>query len=54
MKNEHDGGRAACKQGYMYRHIIIESVPCICRDSADALIQTNLSKSQKQLTYKPL
>ena len=36
---------------------IIESVDSICRDSADTqymLIQTNFSKSQKQLTYKPL
>ena len=35
----------------------IESVDCICRDSADTqymLIQTNSSKSLKQLTYKPL
>jgi len=37
--------------------IIIESVDSICRDSADTqymLIQTNLSKSPKQLTYKLL
>jgi len=37
--------------------IIIESVDSICRDSADTqymLIQTNFSKSPKQLTYKPL
>ena len=37
--------------------IIIESVDYICRDSADTqymLIQTNFSKSPKQLTYKPL
>ena len=36
---------------------IIESVDSICRDSADTqymLIQTNFSKSPKQLTYKPL
>ena len=36
---------------------IIESVDSICRDSADTqymLIQTNSSKSPKQLTYKPL
>ena len=36
---------------------IIESVDSICRDSADTqymLIQTNLSKSPKQLTFKPL
>ena len=35
---------------------IIESVDSICRDSADMqymLIQTNFSKSPKQLTYKP-
>ena len=34
-----------------------ESVDSICRDSADTqymLIQTNFSKSPKQLTYKPL
>ena len=37
--------------------LIIESVDSICRDSADTqymLIQTNFSKSPKQLTYKPL
>jgi len=37
--------------------LIIESVDSICRDSADTqymLIQTNVSKSPKQLTYKPL
>jgi len=36
---------------------IIESVDSICRDSADTqyiLIQTNFSKSPKQLTYTPL
>ena len=36
---------------------IIESVDSICRDSADTqymLIQTNFSKSPKQLTYKLL
>jgi len=36
---------------------IIESIDSICRDSADTqymLIQTNFSKSPKQLTYKPL
>jgi len=36
---------------------IIDSVDSICRDSADTqymLIQTNFSKSAKQLTYKPL
>ena len=36
---------------------IIESVDSICRDSADTqcmLIQTNFSKSPKQLTYRPL
>jgi len=36
---------------------IIESVDFICRDSADTqymLIQTNFSKSPKQVTYKPL
>ena len=36
---------------------IIESVDSICRDSVDTQympIQTNLSKSPKQLTYKPL
>lgn len=37
---------------------IIESVDFIFRDSADTqyimAIQTNLSKSQKQLAYKPL
>jgi len=36
---------------------IIESVDSICRDSADTqymLIQTNFSKSPKQLTYKTL
>jgi len=36
---------------------IIESVDSVCRDSADTqymLIQTNFSKSPKQLTYKPL
>jgi len=36
---------------------VIESVDSICRDSADTqymLIQTNFSKSPKQLTYKPL
>jgi len=39
------------------RLILIESVDSICRDSADTqymLIQTNFSKSPKQLTYKPL
>jgi len=44
---------------YLFRfmRIIIESVDTICRDSTDTqymLIQTNFSKSQKQLTYKPL
>jgi len=37
--------------------VIIESVDSICRDNADTqdmLIQTNFSKSPKQLTYKPL
>jgi len=37
--------------------VIIESVDSICRDSADTqymLIQTNFSKSPKQLTYKLL
>jgi len=37
--------------------LIIESVDSICRDSTDTqymLIQTNLSKSPKQLSYKPL
>ena len=37
--------------------LIIESVDSICRGSADTqymLIQTNFSKSPKQLTYKPL
>jgi len=37
--------------------VIIESVDSICRDSADTqymLIQTEFSKSLKQLTYKPL
>jgi len=36
---------------------IIELVDSICRDSADTqymLIQTNFSKSPKQLIYKPL
>ena len=36
---------------------VSESVDSICRDSADTQympIQTNLSKSPKQLTYKPL
>ena len=36
---------------------IIESVDSICRDSANTqymLIQTNFSKSPKQLTYEPL
>jgi len=36
---------------------IIESVDSICRDSADTqymVIQTNFSKSPKQLTYMPL
>jgi len=36
---------------------IMESVDSICRDSADTqymLIQTNFSKSPKQLIYKPL
>ena len=36
---------------------IIESVDSICRDSVDTQhmpIQTNFSKSPKQLTYKPL
>ena len=42
--------------GY-FNTCIIESVDSICRDSADTqymLIQTNFSKSPKQLTYKPL
>jgi len=37
--------------------VVIESVDSICRDSADTqymLIQTNFSKSPKQLTYKLL
>ena len=37
--------------------IVIESVDSICRDSADTqymLIQINVSKSPKQLTYKML
>jgi len=37
--------------------LIIESVDSLCRDSVDTqymLIQTNFSKSPKQLTYKPL
>jgi len=38
--------------------VIIESVDSICGDSVDTqlcmLIQTNFSKSPKQLTYKPL
>ena len=41
----------------LYDMNIIESVDSICRDSADTqymLIQTNFSKSPKQLTYKPL
>jgi len=47
------------KQIHIMYHIslIIESVDSICRDSADTqymLIQTNSSKSPKQLTYKPL
>ena len=39
------------------QNIIIESVDSICRDSADTqyrLIQTNFSKSPKQLTHKSL
>jgi len=39
------------------QNFIIESVDSICRDSVDMqymLIQTNFSKSPKQLTYKPL
>jgi len=42
---------------FIIKTYIIESVDYICRDSADTqyiLIQTNLSKSPKQLTYKPL
>jgi len=38
-------------------NIIIELVDSICRDSVDMqymLIQTNVSKSPKQLTYTPL
>jgi len=49
----------------MYSHLqlsiyiipIVESVDSICRDSADThymLIQTNFTKSPKQVTYKPL
>jgi len=44
---------------YIIESVVIESVDSICRDSASAdtqymLIQTNLSKSPKQLTYKPV
>jgi len=42
---------------YLALIIVIESVDSICRDSADTqymLIQTNFSKSPKQLTFKPL
>ena len=41
----------------LWQTYIIESVDSICKDSADTqymLIQTNLSKSPKQQTYKPL
>ena len=43
---------------HVYCMCNIESVDSICRDSVDTqyymLIQTNFSKSPKQLTYKPL
>jgi len=44
-------------QSYAMNKTEVESVDSICRDSTDTqymLIQTNFSKSPKQLTYKPL
>jgi len=48
-----DGNKEFCTHNY-HRVGIIEPVDSICRDSADTqymLIQTNFSKSPKQVTY---